>query len=203
LSSFDDEADLRRKPRGGVLLVVVLVLITAVVLLWARSHGTLPATKSNDQPPAQSSAPATVVPETRPKALPPTQATPEPDQKVPPLATTPPTEAAAPAQSSAGAVKGAVAQRVMPYVLPSASRTIHGRVNVSVRVSVSPTGDVTDTGFESAGPSKYFSRIAAEAARKWRFTPPKTNGLPVASVWTLHFGFTRENTDVTPEQTAP
>jgi TonB family protein len=100
-------------------------------------------------------------------------------------------------------VNGAVATRVVPDVPASASRTIHGTVNVRVRVNVSPTGEVTDTGFDSAGPSKYFSRISMEAARKWKFTPAQVNGRPIASVWMLHFVFKRENTGVTSEQTAP
>jgi TonB family protein len=202
-SSFDDEAQMRRKPRSGVLLVVVLVMVAAVVLLWARSHGTSPATKSSDQPPAQSSAPATVVPETRSETPPPTQAPPEPAQQPQATSATPSEAAPASGQSGAGAVNGAVATRVVPDVPASASRTIHGTVNVRVRVNVSPTGEVTDTGFDSAGPSKYFSRISMEAARKWKFTPAQVNGRPIASVWMLHFVFKRENTGVTSEQTAP
>ena len=201
-SSFDDEEPLRRKPRGGVLLVVVLVMIAAVVLLWARSHGTMPATKSSDQPARQTSAPATVVPETPPQSRPPTQVAPEPPQQ--PQASSAASETAPmTGQSHPEAANGSVAQRVMPEVLASASRTIHGTVNVRLRVNVSATGDVTDAGFDSAGPSKYFARISMDAARKWKFTPARANGQPIASVWILHFAFTREKTDVTPEQTAP
>jgi TonB family protein len=208
LSRFDEERDSRRKPRGGVVLVLALILIAAAAFLWNRSHGTLPATKTNDQLPAQSSTTAPVVPETRPQTPPAAQATPEPAQELPPLASappasTPPAAAAAPAESNAGSAKGAVAQRVMPDVLPSASRTIQGKINVSVRVNVGPSGDVTDAGFESAGPSRYFARIALDASKQWKFTPTKVNGQPVASTWTLHFVYTRANTEVTSAQTAP
>jgi TonB family protein len=181
----EDEPELRKKPRLGVLLVMALILVAVVALLWSRSHGTVPATKSNDEPPVQSSVP-------------------EPEQQPPPAANAPSAgNTTAPGQSSVGALRGAVAQRVMPDVLPAASQSIHGTVNVSVRVNVSPAGEVTDAGFESAGPSKYFARVAMEAARQWKFTPARANGQPIASVWTLHFAFTRENTDVTPVQTVP
>lgn len=199
-----EKPESRRKSRRGVLLVLGLILVAVVVLLWSRSHGTLPATTSNDQPPAPTSAPAAAAPQTPPHAPPPTQATPEPEQQLPPPANAPSAAAAAaPGQSSASAVKGTVAQRVMPNPLPAASRTIHGKVNVRVRVNVSPTGEVTDAGFEPAGPSKYFAEVAMRAARQWKFTPAQANGQPIASVWMLHFVFTRENIDVTPVQTSP
>ena len=205
LSGFDDEPELRRKQHGGVLLVIGLVLISAAVLLWSRWHGTLPATKSNDQPPAQFSAVAPVTPETQLQTPPTTQATPDPDKQTPPVGDVPPDASAPPApiQSNAGAVKGSVAQRVMPEVLPASNRSIQGKVNVVVRLNVSPAGEVTDANFESAGPSKYFARVAMEAARKWKFTPAHANGQPIASTWALHFVFTRENTDVTPTQAVP
>jgi len=205
---IEDRHESQRKPRRGVLLVVVLILIGVAVLLWSRSHGTLPATKSNDQPTAQSSA--APEPQQQPQ---PAQATPEPAQQSS-AAAAPPAEAApTPAQTSASAagnsggtgntIKGSVSQRVMPDVLPAASRTIQGKVNVRVRVNVSAAGEVQDASFESAGPSRYFAKVAMEAAGQWKFTPARASGQPVASVWTLHFVFTRENTDVTPEQTAP
>ena len=205
LSRFDEERDPRRKPRGGVLLLVVLILAAVVAFLWSRSHGTLTATKSHDEPSAQSSAPAPVMPETQPKAETPTQASPEPEQQ-PPAATNDPPVAPQPAPAAAqgnATTKGAVAQRVMPDPLPGAMRTIHGKVNVLVRVNVGPAGEVTDAGFESAGPSRYFAEVAMKAARQWKFTPALSNGQPIASVWTLHFVFTRENVEVTPEQTSP
>ena len=222
--AFEDRRESQRKPRRGVLLIVVLILTAVVLLLWSRSHGTLPATKSNDQPTAQSSAP---VPAPEPQQQPqPAQTTAEPAQattqpeKPPSAATASPAEAA-PTQGQTGAnaagnsgaasnsgtanssAKGSIAQRVMPDVLPAASRSIQGKVNVRVRVNVSPAGEVQDASFESAGPSRYFAKVAMEAARQWKFTPARASGQPIASVWTLHFVFTRENTDVTPEQTTP
>jgi len=215
---FEDRHESQKKPRRGVLLVVVLILIAVAVLFWSRSHGTLPATKSNDQPRAQSSAP---VPAPEPQQQPqPAQATPEPAQattqpdKPPSAATASPADTAstqgqtgANAAGNSGAAnssaKGSVAQRVVPDILPAASRSIQGKVNVRVRVNVSAAGEVQDASFESAGPSRYFARIALEAARQWKFNPARANGQPTASIWTLHFVFTRGGTEVTPAQTAP
>jgi protein TonB len=214
--AFEDRHESQRNPRRGVLLVVALVLIAAVVFLWSRSHGTLPATKSNDEPTAQSTVPVPApAPKLQPQpALPTSEATQatSPTDKQQSVVTAAPAEAApAPAQISAGgssgaansSAKGSVSQRVMPNVLPSASRTINGKVNVRVRVNVSPAGEVQDAWLESAGPSRYFAKVASEAARQWKFNPARANGQPTASIWTLHFIFTRENTEVTPEQIAP
>jgi len=200
LSRFagEDDRKPRRKLRGGGLLILVLILIAVAAILWFRSPGTLPATKSNDEPRAHSSTPAPAAPEEQLKAPI------EPEQQMPPPGSTPSAmSSAALGQPSGGAAKGAVAQRVMPDVARSASRTIRGTLNVSVRVDVSPGGEVQNASFDSAGPSKYFARVAMEAARRWKFTPAQANGQPVPSVWTLHFAFTRENTHVTPVQTSP
>src|SRR5208283_4342197 len=58
------------------------------------------------------------------------------------------------------AVKGAVAERVLPDVLPSAMESIQGKVDVSVRVTVNPRGEVSDAALDSPGPSKYFAKVA-------------------------------------------
>src|SRR6266568_2726377 len=68
-------------------------------------------------------------------------------------------------------LKGAVLQQVLPRVSPSARNTIEGKIRVLVRVEVDPSGNVTDAKLVSAGPSKYFARLALESARDWKFTP--------------------------------
>ncbi len=95
-------------------------------------------------------------------------------------------------------MEGAVAQRVLPDVLPSARESIRGTVAVEIRVSVDPKGNVSDATFESAGPSRYFGRVALEAARQWRFKPAQVGGQAIASVWVLRFEFRQTGTDVTP-----
>jgi TonB family protein len=200
------------KPRSRATAVVVALLAFAAVaaLIWWRTYQPAPATLSTDEPPAQSSAPAPVPTPTPPPATQtdqvaaeqplPEQAKPEPEQR--PTAA-PVVAAPAPHVPSATGAKGAVAERVMPDILPEASRSIQGKVNVHIHLNVSPSGEVTDAGFESAGPSKYFARIAMQAARQWKFVPPAADGQPVASEWSLRFVFTQGNTDVTPTQTNP
>lgn len=204
------ERNLSHKPRTGMVVFLLLIMIAVAALFWSRSHGTVPATKSNDDSPAQSSQPEAAQPQPQtPQAEsapaqnpapqnPDTQSATEHEQ--PPPAPTPPPE---PTRRGAATVRGAVVQRVMPNVPASASRTVQGRINVVVRVSVGPTGAVTDASFEYPGPSRYFSRISMDAARKWKFKPTLSNRQPIASVWTLHFVFTRTNTEVNPTENVP
>jgi TonB family protein len=66
---------------------------------------------------------------------------------------------------------GPVLARVMPADPVHALGTIRGTVRVAVSVEVNAAGNVTGASFASAGPSRYFSARAIEAARRWRFAP--------------------------------
>ena len=88
-----------------------------------------------------------------------------------------------------------VVQRVMPQVSPSAQRTIQGKIKVRVRAGVDATGNVSSATFESAGPSKYFSRISMEAAREWKFVPAEAAEQSGSREWRIQFAFTRANTE--------
>jgi TonB family protein len=99
--------------------------------------------------------------------------------------------------------QGAVAHQAEPEVLQSARNTIHGTVRVSVKVNVDRSGSVEDAELESRGPSKYFARVALEAAQGWKFKPPMVGGQGVLSTWTLRFEFTRDGTRVIPTQDMP
>ena len=80
----------------------------------------------------------------------------------------------------------------MPQVSPSARRTISGKIKVRVRVQVDAAGNVTEAKLKESGSSKYFARVALEAARRWKFAPA-----PAASRdWTLLFAFTRARTEM-------
>jgi|SRR5208282_2909918 len=88
-----------------------------------------------------------------------------------------------------------IVRRVMPEVSAAARRSIQGKIKVRVRVEVSSAGDVAKATLESAGPSKYFSRIALEAAREWKFAPLPADG-SAAREWKLQFAFSRARTEV-------
>ncbi len=75
-----------------------------------------------------------------------------------------------PAQPPADAAPGVVHEEI-PGVPRSARETIHGHVKVTVLVIVEPAGNVIDVILEDPGPSRYFARLASDAARKWRFAP--------------------------------
>jgi TonB family protein len=112
-------------------------------------------------------------------------------------------EALEPGARGIASAKGEVLDQVLPDVSQKARATIHGKVRVSVRVHVDPSGGVSEAKFDSPGPSRFFADLALEAARKWAFTPPEVNGKSVASEWQLRFEFTPKDTKAIPRQTAP
>ena len=113
--------------------------------------------------------------------------------------------AAAPAgapKSSVG-THGEVLDQVLPNVSEKARATIQGKVRVGVKVHVGAAGNVSEAELESAGPSRFFSDLALEAARKWEFSAPEVDGKSAESVWVLRFEFTSAGTRVAPAQVEP
>jgi protein TonB len=96
-----------------------------------------------------------------------------------------------------------VVRRVMPQVSPNARRTIQGRIKVRVKVEVDAAGNVAKATLESAGPSKYFSRVALEAARDWKFSPAPASEQGATREWKLQFAFSRTNTEGSAVRAAP
>lgn len=80
-------------------------------------------------------------------------------------------------------------QEVTPEVPRSVSEKIQGRIMVTVRVLVDPSGNVMAAMVEKAGPNKNLANLADQAAREWKFAPEDTEG---NRVWILTFAFTRE-----------
>ena len=78
-----------------------------------------------------------------------------------------------------------VIHRVIPDASQSALDTIRGTVRVSIRAHVDPSGDVSEVAIDSPGPSRYFARLAQQAAQQWKFSPNRTT-----SDWILRFEFT-------------
>jgi TonB family protein len=164
--------------KAFIVTVLVLFALAAALLLRShRAHSVATSDEQQDAPPIAATTPETPVP-------------------------------AAPVHKRSqgdrsSAAEGAVAQRVVPEVPQFARNTIHGRFHVGIRVAVDPKGNVSSAGLDSPGPSKYFANLALEAARKWKFKPPYSEGRAVSSVWMLRFQFTRAATDVTPVEVSP
>jgi TonB family protein len=100
-----------------------------------------------------------------------------------------------PGDTNTGTTSNGVVRQVMPQVSPSARRTIQGTIKVRVRVDVDAAGNVAKTKLELSGPSKYFSRVAMEAAREWKFAPARADESG-AREWKLQFAFSRAKTGV-------
>jgi TonB family protein len=81
-----------------------------------------------------------------------------------------------------------VLHQEIPDVPRSARESIHGNIKVTVRVSVDRAGNVVGATLEDRGSSKYFARLATEAARKWKFVAAED---PRSRAWRLRFEFTR------------
>jgi TonB family protein len=102
--------------------------------------------------------------------------------------------------SPPGVVPGVIVRQVVPDVPQRARDTIQGHIRIRVRIAVDTSGNVAKATLESAGPSKYFARLALQAAQGWKFTPPQADGQPVSSEWILRFSFGRTAVDVHPTQ---
>jgi TonB family protein len=115
----------------------------------------------------------------------------------------PPVKSEPERSSGNGIVPGSVLHQVLPAVSQSARNTIEGKVRVRVKLAVDESGNVTEASFLLPGPSKYFARLAMQASRDWKFTPPQANGQPAPSEWVLKFAFGRAGTEVYPTQQSP
>jgi TonB family protein len=188
------------KVRLAAIAAAAIVLIAAISFIHVRSHHPEPKSPAEEQ--QQASAPSATQPQPQQQAPDTAAPAPAPDQ-APAAAASNQAHAHASPSTKSSAVKGAVAERVLPDVLPSASKSIRGTVNVWVRVAVGPGGEVSSVDFESPGPSKYFARVALQAAQRWKFKPALVNGQPVASEWILQFQFTQAAIDVIPAETSP
>ena len=199
--------------------VAVLVMVSAVgVIAWRSRSSQPPAPVAMAQSDAQQKpAAATTAPEPQAQEQPAATAPePEPQEQAAPAAATPAPQAAAPVQEQAPAVaevpppevqpaaspsagnpaligpgtNEAVAQQVMPDVLPKALASIHGGFAVRIRVTVDAAGNVSDATFDSEGPSKYFANAAMKAAQQWKFKPGQ------AGSWILQFRFAHDGAEV-------
>ena len=157
----------------------------------AAAAGQQPADSSSSQaataPPAVAEKPSAAAPESLPASRPSA------------------VRAAAPgsAMNRNAAGNDAVLRRVLPDVLPSARASIRGAVLIPVRVQVDANGAVTDAVSEAPRASRYFNRIAIQAAQAWRFVPAPAAGGAMTRVWVLSFRFRGDGTTVTAGQRTP
>jgi TonB family protein len=93
-----------------------------------------------------------------------------------------------------GADTSAGMHEEMPDIPQHVRRSIHGHVRVSVRVIVDKQGAVFAALVDDPGPSRYFERLALDAAKKWTFPPSDSQGSPAQTrrLELLRFDFTRE-----------
>jgi hypothetical protein len=96
-----------------------------------------------------------------------------------------------PLPAGAATAHSAGIQEVLPDVPPRARRTIRGNVKVSVRVIVEQDGSVFAALAEHRGPSRYFERLAIDAAKQWTFPPAESADQRLMLV---KFAFNREGT---------
>jgi TonB family protein len=176
-------SELPAKNRTSVVVATVFIVALAAfagMRLFQRAPDTVPP---NPVPP-----PPAVQKEPAPSALPPLQPQSQPKAKA-----TPPRKGA----------NGDVFRQVLPDVPRHALNTIRGSVKVDVKVTVAPSGEVTSTRLDSAGPSKYFANLALQAARQWKFSPADADAQNTPRAWRLRFEFTRSGTKVTPVRSTP
>lgn len=169
----------RRLSKGALALILgaVAVLLGWVGISMLRTDPT--------------SAPAATEPAPTSKSLAPAPAPSEPAPAISdePLAK-PVAETADTRREPADAPTSPI-NEVIPDVPRSARETIRGTVKVSIRVIVDKHGTVLGATADVPGPSRYFQRLATEAARKWTFTPAAS---PAERVMLVRFNFTRAGT---------
>ena len=158
-----------RPPRPRAVAAVLLGGLLIVALVWGaiRIFANRPA--PSPPPPAQGPAPPVTAA---------------------PAASVSPGTSAPTSRKEAGASPAAV-HEVIPDVPAGARRSIHGHIKVWVRVIVNQDGSVFAAVPDRAGPSRYFERLAVEAAQQWRFPPADA---PSQRIMQLHFDFSRDGT---------
>lgn len=159
----------RRLGRGALLLMVgaVAVVLVLVGISMFRSEPT-PAPVAAREPPKTQLEPPLPVP--------------APSEAAPAVSEQPP---AKPEQVTA---PSSPLNQVIPDVPRSALDTIRGTIRITIRVIVDRNGTVLAATADEPGPSRYFARLATEAARKWTFAPTDS---AEQRVMLVRFSFTR------------
>ena len=165
------------KRRSLLTMVLWMAVILAVAWTGARLFS---GRRASDPPAPAVQSPGGSLLQTPGEAF---SAPPPPRIPVPAVSTTRPDRGATTAF--------AALHEATPDVSPSASRSIRGHIKVWVRVALNQDGSVSDAVAERAGPSRYFERVAVEAARKWTFPPADSAAKRLVQV---RFDFSRDGT---------
>lgn len=96
--------------------------------------------------------------------------------------------AAVPAPAAVATGSGVVHEEI-PEIPAHARQTIRGHIRIAIRVIIDSEGNVVGARADQAGPSRYFERLAIEAAKKWTFPPTDT---PARRLKQIRFEFTRD-----------
>ena len=101
-----------------------------------------------------------------------------------------PAPAVAPTSSAtAQSAASPVVHEEIPAVSRGARGSIHGQIKVTVRVTVDRAGNVVAENLEIHGTSRYFARLASDAAKKWKFVPADS---AAPREWLVQFEFSRD-----------
>lgn len=168
-----------QSPRPRAFRAVILGMVVILALGWAGGR-VLRALRAPAPPPPPAQAPG-------------------PSLSVTPGATVPAAELRVPVSAASTNEQGrsdvptspSAVREVIPEVSLSAGRTIRGHVKVWVRVIVSQDGSVFAAVADRPGPSKYFQRLAIEAAKEWTFPPADTASRRLMQI---RFDFSRDRT---------
>jgi TonB family protein len=163
------EPPVARRLSGPAIAAAALAVLAVIWIGWRLFHGhpnNLPQpVSSNSQPSSPQGAPRAAPAQNLPASAPAPASTP------------------APALASAGVVHQAI-----PDVPRHARESIRGHIKITVRVTVDRSGNVVGERLVNSGSSKYFARLASNAAAKWKFVPADKQG---SREWLLRFDFTR------------
>jgi TonB family protein len=181
-----------KSPKQRWLVPAIAVLLIAVAAVWVGLHWRSSHTS------LERAAPPAAAPPAAPSQIPETSLSAPPQLSAPASgAKSADSESAPsrfvshpsdrPAQPPANR-SPSVLHEVIPDVPRRARDTIRGHITVTVRVTVDSSGNVVDETLGNPGPSKYFARLATEAARKWKFAPADNQD---SRKWLLRFDFTR------------
>ena len=167
-----------KSTKSRALLTALFGALASVVLVWTgiRSFRSGP-TPAAPPPPIQAAGGSSLqTPVAAPRAATLPASVPEPT-------TMPP--------RSAPSTSTSALHEMLPDVPRSARRTIRGHIQVWVRVVVGEDGSVRAATADPSGPSKYFRRLALDAAKQWTF--PAVDS-PARRFMQIRFNFSRDGT---------